>query len=107
MKNRSEKHQEILTELNNLNTTNAEVILLAQLAIYMLCYGSVSFQWPMRCTINSKVNGTPKGVYLLISKIHSILAVSNLLANSNLWYIIMYLSKFGATKIEFYFEMGK
>ena len=39
MKNRSEKHQEILTELNNLNTTNAEVILLAQLA--MLCYGSV------------------------------------------------------------------
>ena len=39
MKNRSEKHQEILTELNNLNITNAEVILLAQLA--MLCYGSV------------------------------------------------------------------
>ena len=39
MKNRSEKHQEIFTELNNLNTTNAEVILLSQLA--MLCYGSV------------------------------------------------------------------
>ena len=33
MKNRSEKHQEILTELNNLNTTNTKVILLAQLAI--------------------------------------------------------------------------
>ena len=39
MKNRSEKQQEILTE--DLNTTNAEVILLAQLA--MLCYGPVHF----------------------------------------------------------------
>ena len=38
MKNRPEKHQNKLIELNNLNTTNAEVILLAQLA--MLCYGS-------------------------------------------------------------------
>ena len=36
MINRSEKHQEILTELNNINTTFAEVI---QLAIF--CYGSV------------------------------------------------------------------
>ena len=32
----------------------------------------------------------PKGVYLPISKIHSILAVANLHAHSNLWYIIMY-----------------
>ena len=33
------------------------------------------------CTINSKINGTPKGVYLPISKIHSILTVDNLLAH--------------------------
>ena len=33
------------------------------------------------CTINSKINGTAKGVYLPISKLHSILAVSNLLAH--------------------------
>ena len=31
------------------------------------------------CTINSKINGTPKGVYLPISKLHSILAAPNLL----------------------------
>ena len=37
-----------------------------------------------------QINGTPKGVYLPISKIHSILAIANLLAHSNLWYIIMY-----------------
>ena len=37
-----------------------------------------------RCTINSKTNGTPEGVYLTISKLHSILAVANLLAHNNL-----------------------
>ena len=37
-----------------------------------------------------QINGTPKGVYLPISKIHSILAIANLLAHSNLCYIIMY-----------------
>ena len=36
------------------------------------------------CTINSKVNGTPKGVYLHISKLHSFLAVGNLLTCNNL-----------------------
>ena len=35
--------------------------------------------------INSKINGIPKGVYLFISKPHSILAVANLLALNNLW----------------------
>ena len=50
----------------------------------------ILFQWPMRCTINSKINGTLKGVYLSVSKIHSILAVANLLAHSNLWHIIMH-----------------
>ena len=33
--------------------------------------------------IASKINGTPKGVYLPISKLHSILAVANLLAHNN------------------------
>ena len=37
--------------------------------------------------INSKINGTPKGVYLPISKLHSILAVANLLAHNNLWQV--------------------
>ena len=31
----------------------------------------------------SKINVTPKGVYLPISKLHSILAVANLLAHNN------------------------
>ena len=34
-------------------------------------------------TIGSRINGTPKGVYLPISKLHSILAVANLLAHNN------------------------
>ena len=33
--------------------------------------------------IASKINVTPKGVYLPISKLHSILAVANLLAHNN------------------------
>ena len=35
-------------------------------------------------TIASKINGTPKGVYFPISKLHSILAVANLLTHNNL-----------------------
>ena len=35
-------------------------------------------------TVNSKINGTPKGVYLLISKLQSILAVANLLAHNSI-----------------------
>ena len=34
--------------------------------------------------IASKINFTPKGVYLPVSKLHSILAVSNLLAHNNI-----------------------
>ena len=36
------------------------------------------------CTINGKINGTPKGVYSPISKLHSILAVAILLAHNNI-----------------------
>ena len=35
------------------------------------------------CTIASKISGTSKGVYMSISKLHSILAVTNLLAHNN------------------------
>ena len=35
------------------------------------------------CAFTSKINVTPKGVYLPISKVHSILAVANLLAHNN------------------------
>ena len=38
---------------------------------------------PFYSTITSKINVTPKGVYLPISKLHSILAVANLLAHNN------------------------
>ena len=34
-------------------------------------------------TIASKINVTPKGVHLPISKLHSILAIANLLAHNN------------------------
>ena len=37
---------------------------------------------------NSKINGTHKGVYLPISELHSILAITNLLAHNNLWLLI-------------------
>ena len=33
--------------------------------------------------ISSEINGTPEGVYLPISKLHSISAVTNLLAHNN------------------------
>ena len=35
-------------------------------------------------TINNKINGTPKSVYLPISKVHLISAVANLLAHNNM-----------------------
>ena len=55
-------------------------------------------------TINSRINGTPKGVYMPISKLHSILAVANLLAYNNVW---LCASKLATTKKECSFEMGK
>ena len=36
------------------------------------------------CAIASKINGTPKGLYLPISKLHSNLAVAYLLAHNNI-----------------------
>ena len=38
--------------------------------------------------MNSKINGTPKGVYSPISKVHSILAVAYLLAHNNISYYV-------------------
>ena len=37
-----------------------------------------------KCTINSKINGTPKGAYLTLSKLHSSLAEANLLVHNNI-----------------------
>ena len=45
---------------------------------------SLAFYHRLHFTIASKINGTPKGVYLPISKLHSILAVANLLAHNNI-----------------------
>ena len=36
------------------------------------------------CTINSKINGTPKVAYLPTSKLHPIVVVANLLAHNNI-----------------------
>ena len=43
----------------------------------------IQLYYHFACTIASKINVTPKGVYLPISKLHSILAVANLLAHNN------------------------
>ena len=45
---------------------------------------SVPVHCTVHCTIASKINGTPKGIYLPISKLHLILAVANLLAHNNI-----------------------
>ena len=37
-----------------------------------------------KCTINSKINDTPKGLYLPISSLHSNQGVANLIAHYNL-----------------------
>ena len=51
--------------------------------------------------MTSKINGTPKGVYLPISKLHSILAVPNLLAHNNVAnHNLLCGSKFAIAKIK-------
>ena len=58
-------------------------------------------------TVNSKINYPPKGVYLPISQLHSILVVANLLAHNNItinYYIHLNSLRL---KIEYSFEMGK
>ena len=42
------------------------------------------FELSIQCNINSKINGTLKGFYFPISKLHSDLAVANLLALNNI-----------------------
>ena len=59
------------------------------------------------CTVNSKINGTPRGVSLPISKLKFILAVANLLAHNSITINDYYVSKFASAKIECSFEMGK
>ena len=57
-----------------------------------------------KCAINSKINGTPKSVYLPFSKLNSILALANLLAHNNL-----FLSNYGQVKTfggTIYFAVG-
>ena len=48
---------------------------------FQVCWFAV---WKSWCTINSKINGTSKSVYLPITKLHSILTVANLLAHNNI-----------------------
>ena len=57
------------------------------------------------CTINNKINGTAKGVYLHNLKLHSILPEVNLLAHNN--FSLSNTSKFATGKLECIFEMGK
>ena len=51
-------------------------------------------------------NGTPKGFYLLISKLQSILDEPNLLAHNNITMNYYVQVKFATAKIECSFEMG-
>ena len=44
----------------------------------------VNFLYNHTCTIASKINVTPKDVFLPFSKLHLILAVANLLAHNNI-----------------------
>ena len=61
-----------------------------------------------QCTINSKINGTPKGVYLPILKLQPVLAVANFHAHNNLWLaMLLWASKFATAKIKRIFGMGK
>ena len=50
---------------------------------------------------------SPKGVYLPISKLHSILTVANLLAHDNYLVMLLWASKFATAEIELIFEIGK
>ena len=45
-------------------------------------WDTIKYALFVQCTICIKINGTPKGVYLPISKLHSILAVANLFAHN-------------------------
>ena len=54
-------------------------------------FSFINFEWTIEKltyvrhgTISSKINATPKGVYLPISKLHSILVIVNLLAHNNI-----------------------
>ena len=49
-------------------------------------YHLLNIKYICLCTINSKINGTSKGVNFPISKLHLILAVANSLAHNNLWF---------------------
>ena len=60
-----------------------------------------------RRTVNSKIFVTPKVFNLPITKLHSILAVSNLLAYNNFMVTLLCASKFATTKIECSFEMDR
>ena len=43
-------------------------------------------------TIKGKINGTPKGVYMPILKLHSVLAIANLLSYNNINIDISYIT---------------
>ena len=54
------------------------------MATVVFLFTAQFLQFSFYCTIASKINATPKGVYLPISKLHSNLAVANLLAHNNI-----------------------
>ena len=53
------------------------------------------------CTIASKINVTPNGVYLPISKLHCTIAVANLLAHNNKSQILLLRPKFHHRVLQF------
>ena len=84
-----------------------QISLQSAAVIWILFYNLTSFGGKIYLagdvTINHKINGTPIDVYLPISKLHSILAVTNLLGHYNSKTVIKLLcaSKFGSAKKEY------
>ena len=51
-------------------------------------------------TINGKINGTPKGVYMPILKLHSVLAITNLLSYNNINIDITYYVRVNSLRLK-------
>ena len=77
-------------------------------AIIYILYIYIYVLQDIEGTINSKINGTPKGVYMSISKLHSILVAENLIARNNLL-LCCYgqVNKFATALIDYSIEMDK
>ena len=89
--------RQILTEISKFSSRRVQLYCFILVSTHILLhfkYKKKSEIWrfflaeplTVPSTVNSKINGTPKHVYLPIFKVHSILTVANLLiAHNTLW----------------------